>query len=70
MIQAAHPNTKTIYHLQMDFVELTPSEGKKFFPTSKKDAAALAQALITEIILRWGITPIPPKLMGYNQVCT
>ncbi len=50
----------------MDFIELSPCEGKKYclvlvdmwskwveaFPTSKQDAAAVAKALLTEIVPR------------------
>ncbi|XP_036977326.1 uncharacterized protein LOC119032358 [Acanthopagrus latus] len=76
--QGAHPPPERPFdHLQMDFIELTPSEGKKYclvvvdmfskwveaFPTSKQDAAAVAKALITEIIPRWGI---PAKISSDN----
>jgi len=64
---AAHPPPDAPFdHLQMDFIELSPSEGKKYcfvivdmfskwveaFPTSKADAGAVAKSLITEIIPR------------------
>ena len=76
--QAAHPPPdKPFDHLQMDFIELTPSEGKKYclvivdmfskwvevFPTSKQDTVAVAKALITELIPRWGI---PSKISSDN----
>ena len=78
MQQSAHPPPqKPFDHLQMDFIELTPSEGKKYclvfvdmfskwveaFPTSKQDSAAVAKALIREIIPRWGI---PGKISSDN----
>ncbi|XP_062255780.1 protein NYNRIN-like [Platichthys flesus] len=76
--QAAHPPPdKPFDHLQMDFIELTPSEGKKYclvivdmfskwvevFPTSKQDTGAVVKALITELIPRWGI---PSKISSDN----
>ncbi|XP_038658272.1 protein NYNRIN-like [Scyliorhinus canicula] len=66
----AHPEPlRPFEHIQMDFIELTPSEGKKYclvmvdmfskwvevFPTAKQDASAVTKALLTEIIPRWGI---------------
>ncbi len=53
----------------MDFIELTPCGKQKHclvmvdmwskwveaFPTSKQDSAAVAKALLTEIVPRWGI---------------
>ena len=56
-------------HLQMDFIELTPCEGKKYclvavdmfskwvevFPTGKADASAVAKVLVREIIPPLGI---------------
>lgn len=64
-------------YLQMNFIELSPCEGKKYclvfvdmwskwvevFPTSKQDAAAVAKALLTEIVPRWGI---PRKISSDN----
>ena len=76
--QAAHPEPNGPFdHLMMDFIELTPAEGKKYvlvivdmfskwveaFPTSKADAFAVAKALIKEIIPRWGI---PRKITSDN----
>ncbi|KAG2468627.1 NYNRI protein, partial [Polypterus senegalus] len=56
-------------HLQMDFIELTPSKGYRYclvivdvfsrwveaFPSKHADAKTVAKALIKEIIPRWGI---------------
>ncbi|KAI2645687.1 hypothetical protein H4Q32_030001 [Labeo rohita] len=64
-------------YLQMDFVELNPCEGKRYclvmvdmwskwtevFPSSKQDATAVAKALLTEIVPRWGI---PRKISSDN----
>ncbi|KAL6455319.1 hypothetical protein MHYP_G00362390, partial [Metynnis hypsauchen] len=68
--QAGHPPaTEPFQHWQIDFVELTPAEGKRYllvcicmfskwieaFATSKQDAQAVTKSLITEIIPRWGL---------------
>ena len=67
--QSSQPNPeKPFEYLQMDFIELNPSEGKKYclvivmfskwvevFPSSKADSGTVVKALITEIIPRWGI---------------
>ncbi|KAL3999246.1 mannosyl-glycoprotein endo-beta-N-acetylglucosaminidase [Sarotherodon galilaeus] len=64
-------------HLMMDFIELTPAEGKKYclvvvdmfskwveaFPTKSADSSAVAKALLSEIIPRWGI---PEKITSDN----
>ncbi len=64
-------------YLMMDFIELTPSGKQKHclvmvdmwskwveaFPTSKQDSAAVAKALLTEIVPRWGI---PRKISSDN----
>ncbi len=61
----------------MDFIELTPCGKQKHclvmvdmwskwveaFPTSKQDSAAVAKALLTEIVPRWGI---PRKISSDN----
>ena len=61
----------------MDFIELNPSEGKKYclgivdmfskwievFSSSKDDSGAVVKALITEIITRWGI---PSRISSDN----
>ena len=67
---AAHPAPLEPFdHFMMDFVELSPCRVKKYylviiamfskwievFPTGKADAAAVAKALLMEIIPRWGI---------------
>ncbi|XP_051242098.1 protein NYNRIN-like [Dicentrarchus labrax] len=68
--QAAHtPPTRPFEHIMMDFIELTPSEGKSHclvmvdmwskwveaFPASKQTASVVAKAILSEIIPRWGI---------------
>ncbi len=78
MSQVSQPTpTGPFEYLQMDFIELSPCEGKKYclvlvdmwskwvgaFPTSKQDAAAVAKALLTEIVPRWGI---PQKISSDN----
>ncbi len=64
-------------YLMMDFIELTPCGKQKHclvmvdmwskwveaFPTSKQDSAAVAKALLTEIVPRWGI---PRKISSDN----
>ncbi|KAI2665523.1 hypothetical protein H4Q32_021838 [Labeo rohita] len=71
------PSAGPFEYLQMDFVELNPCEGKKYclvmvdmwskwtevFPSSKQDATAVAKALLTEIVPRWGI---PQKISSDN----
>ena len=64
-------------YLMVDFIELTPCGKQKYclvfvdmfskwveiFPTSKQDAAAVAKALLTEILPRWGV----PKKIGSDN---
>ncbi|XP_049329723.1 protein NYNRIN-like [Astyanax mexicanus] len=67
---AGHPPaTEPFQHWQIDFVELTPAEGKKFllvcvcmfskwieaFPTGKQDGEAVAKAFLRELIPRFGL---------------
>uniref|UniRef100_A0AAQ4RQ79 ribonuclease H n=1 Tax=Gasterosteus aculeatus aculeatus TaxID=481459 RepID=A0AAQ4RQ79_GASAC len=75
--QGHPPPDKPFEHLMMDFIELTPSEGKKYclvivcmfskwvevFPTSKQDAGTVAKILMREIIPRWGI----PQLISSDN---
>ncbi|XP_060786601.1 uncharacterized protein LOC132892291 [Neoarius graeffei] len=78
LTQAAHPiPDKPFDHLQMDFIELTPSEGKRYclvivdmfskwvevFPTAKQDSEAVVKALLRDVIPRWGI---PSKISSDN----
>ncbi|XP_049325077.1 protein NYNRIN-like [Astyanax mexicanus] len=63
------PATEPFQHWQVDFVELTPAEGKRFllvcvcmfskwveaFPTGTQDGEAVAKAFLREIISRWGL---------------
>ncbi len=65
-------------YLMMDFIELTPCGKQKYclvmvdmwskwveaFPTSKQDSAAVAKALLTEIVPRWGI---PRKISSLSS---
>ncbi|XP_034087457.1 protein NYNRIN-like [Gymnodraco acuticeps] len=66
----AHPPpTRPFEHLMLDFIELSPSEGKKHclvvvdmwskwveaFPVKAQTANAVAKALLREIIPRWGL---------------
>ncbi|KAJ0022331.1 hypothetical protein NQD34_009821 [Periophthalmus magnuspinnatus] len=76
--QAAHPRPNRPFgHIQMDFIELTPCEGKRFclvlvdawsrhveaFPCKHASSHAVVKALITEIVPRWGI---PEKISSDN----
>ncbi|XP_047231734.1 uncharacterized protein LOC124874432 [Girardinichthys multiradiatus] len=71
--QAAHPPPRFPFqHLMMDFIELTPAEGKKYclvvvdmfskyveaFPTKHADSSAVAKSLLTEILPRWGVPEV------------
>lgn len=77
-IYSAHPTPDLPFqHLQMDFIELTPCQGYKYclvivdmfskwvecFPSRKADAAAVAKALVREVIPTWGV---PEKLSSDN----
>ena len=71
------PLAKPLDHLQMDFIELTTCEGKKYclvavdmfskwvdvFPIGKSDASAVAKVLVREIIPPLGI---PHKINSDN----
>ncbi|KAK5933625.1 hypothetical protein CgunFtcFv8_014089 [Champsocephalus gunnari] len=74
----AHPPpTRPFEHLMLDFIELSPSEGKKHclvvvdmwskwveaFPVKAQTAHAVAKALLREIIPRWGL---PDKMSSDN----
>ncbi|KAK7925084.1 hypothetical protein WMY93_007394 [Mugilogobius chulae] len=76
--QAAHPPPdRPFAHVQMDFIELTPCEGKKYclvlvdiwsrhveaFPCKHASSNAVVKALITEVVPRWGI---PEKISSDN----
>lgn len=65
-----HPPPESPFeYLMINYIELTPSEGKKYclvmvdmwskridvFPTSKADTAAVVRALLVEVVPRWGI---------------
>ncbi|XP_046904773.1 uncharacterized protein LOC124486931 isoform X2 [Hypomesus transpacificus] len=76
--QAAHPPpSQPFEHLMMDFIELTPSEGKVYclvmvdlwskwieaFPAKHATSHVVTKALLTEIVPRWGI---PAKVSSDN----
>ncbi|MGL5597419.1 MAG: hypothetical protein ACRDDA_04730 [Aeromonas sp.] len=58
MVQSAHPQPEQPFdHLMMDYIELTPSEGKKYclvmvdmeaMPTRKADAEGVCKMLLKE----------------------
>ncbi|KAK9972485.1 hypothetical protein ABG768_025789 [Culter alburnus] len=78
IVPSAHPVPEFPFeHVMMDFIELTPCQGYKYclviidmfskwvecFPSRKADAAAVAKALIREVVPRWGV---PAKLSSDN----
>ncbi|KAK7925340.1 hypothetical protein WMY93_007650 [Mugilogobius chulae] len=75
---AAHPPPERPFaHVQMDFIELTPCQGKKYclvmvdiwsrhveaFACKHASSNAVVKALITEVVPRWGI---PEKISSDN----
>lgn len=81
-LPAAHnPPSRLFQHIMMDYIDLTPSEGKKHclvivdmlskwveaFPAAKADAGTVVKALIKEIIPRWGIPKYAYRLASHGQ---